>query len=80
MNITDPEITFDENGVCNHCHTYDWLEKEYIFTGEDGVLRLKKIVEKIRRAGIGKELGLRPLAVHLDNGWDSEPGWQNYEI
>lgn len=94
MDTTDPEIVFDEQGVCNHCHTYDWLEKEYVFAGEDGARRLKKIVEKIQKAGKGndydcvigvsggvdstfvaykvKELGLRPLAVHLDNGWDSE--------
>lgn len=26
-----------------------------------------------------KELGLRPLAVHLDNGWDSEPAVANIE-
>ena len=23
MDTTDPEIVFDENGVCNHCHEFD---------------------------------------------------------
>ena len=27
MDTTDPEITFDENGVCNHCRTFDLQQK-----------------------------------------------------
>ena len=23
MDTTDPEISFDADGVCNHCHDYD---------------------------------------------------------
>jgi hypothetical protein len=23
MDITDPEIVFDEQGVCNHCYSYE---------------------------------------------------------
>ena len=94
MDTTDPDIKFDDDGVCNHCHTYDRMVEEYVFTGEDGLQRIKKISQKIREDGKGKdydcvigvsggvdstfvaykvkELGLRPLAVHLDNGWDSE--------
>jgi aminotransferase len=25
MDTSDPEIVFDEQGVCNHCHDYDRL-------------------------------------------------------
>ncbi len=94
MDTSDPEISFDERGVCNHCHEYDGLIARYVHTGADGQKRLNKIVEEIKQAGkdqkydclIGvsggvdstfvaykvKEAGLRSLAVHLDNGWDSE--------
>ena len=98
MDTTDPEISFDVNGVCNHCHTYDRLQAN-VYSGEEGKRRLEKIVNKVRNEGKGKEydciigvsggvdkhifvayqvkkLGLRPLAVHLDNGWDSENSCQ----
>lgn len=101
MDTTDPEITFDGNGVCNHCHTYDRLVREHIVDGEAGHKRLLKLVDSIERAGRGKkydciigvsggvdstyvaylvkQFGLRPLAVHLDNGWDSELAVKNIE-
>jgi N-acetyl sugar amidotransferase len=101
MNGSDPEIMFDENGVCNHCHTYDRLVREHIVDGEPGQQRLMKLVADIKRAGQGqkydcligvsggvdstyvaylvKKLGLRPLAIHLDNGWDSELAVKNIE-
>lgn len=101
MDTTDPEIVFDENGVCNHCHTYDRMVCEYVVDGEEGLRQLEQIAQKIRKDGQGKkydcvigvsggvdstyvafrvkELGLRPLAVHLDNGWDSELAVKNIE-
>ncbi len=101
MDTTDPEIVFDENGVCNHCHTYDRLVREHIVDGEAGRRRLEKLVNDIKRAGRGKQydciigvsggvdstyvtylvknLGLRPIAVHLDNGWDTELAVKNIE-
>jgi N-acetyl sugar amidotransferase len=101
MDTTDPDIEFDENGVCNHCHQYDEQTKNKVFSGPEGQRKLKEIVDKIKRDGANKqydcvigvsggvdstyvaykvkELGLRPLAVHLDNGWDSELAVQNIE-
>jgi N-acetyl sugar amidotransferase len=101
MDTSDPEITFDENGECNHCHTYDRLVREHIVDGDAGRERLEKLVSDIKRAGQGKQydcligvsggvdstyvaylvkkLGLRPLAIHLDNGWDSELAVKNIE-
>jgi N-acetyl sugar amidotransferase len=101
MDTTDPDIVFDGNGVCNHCHTYDRMVREYVVDGDEGLHQLDKLAEKIRRSGrnkkydciIGvsggvdstyvayrvKQLGLRPLAVHLDNGWDSELAVKNIE-
>ena len=101
MDTSDPEITFDENGVCNHCHTYDRMVRQYVVDGEAGLHEIERITEKIRRDGQGKQYdcvigvsggvdstyvaylvkkyGLRPLAVHLDNGWDSELAVKNIE-
>jgi len=101
MDTTDPDIQFDENGVCNHCHQYDELVRQRVLTGAEGERKLQQIVAQIKRAGtdkpydcvIGvsggvdstfvaykvKQFGLRPLAVHLDNGWDSELAVKNVE-
>ncbi len=101
MDTTDPGITFDDNGVCSHCRSYDSLVKTTCYGAEEGRRRLDTLIDTIRREGkerdydcvIGvsggvdstfvaykvKELGLRPLAVHLDNGWDSELAVKNIE-
>ncbi|HEV2829966.1 MAG TPA: N-acetyl sugar amidotransferase [Pyrinomonadaceae bacterium] len=101
MDTTDPDIQFDEQGVCNHCRSHDQSVAEAVFTGEDAARRLQAIVERIKKDGANKkydcvigvsggvdstyvayqvkQLGLRPLAVHLDNGWDSELAVKNIE-
>lgn len=101
MDTSDPQIKFDENGVCNHCRNCQELLKKYVFTGKEGEQRLQAIVAKVKKLGRNKEydciigvsggvdstynayivkkLGLRPLAVHLDNGWDSELAVCNIE-
>src|SRR5437870_152881 len=100
-NIADPDIRFDEKGVCNYYYDYRDAEKRSVFAGKDGEKKLQDLVEKIKKEGIGKpydcliglsggvdstyvayltsKLGLRPLAVHLDNGWDSELAVKNIE-
>jgi N-acetyl sugar amidotransferase len=102
MDTTDPEIVFDETGVCNHCIAFDENNAAHVHGGETGRRMLDAIVQRIRKEGadrqydciIGvsggvdstfvawkvKELGLRPLAVHLDNGWDSELAVQNIHL
>lgn len=96
MDTTDPNITFDADGVCNYALNYD----EYMGPVVDRALSgaadpdLQRLVAKIKESGRGKpydciigvsggvdstyllmkavELGLRPLAVHFDSGWNSE--------
>jgi N-acetyl sugar amidotransferase len=97
----DPFIAFDANGLCNHCRNYDKLEKEQVFKGHEGEIKLAETVEAIKKAGAGKEydcilgvsggvdstylaykakeLGLRTLCVHFDNGWNSELAVKNIE-
>lgn len=101
MDTTDPDIVFDGNGVCNHCHDHDRLMKQKVVTGKAGEEYLQKLVEQMKRDGRGKpydcligvsggvdstyvaylvkKMGLRPLAVHMDNGWDSELAVKNIE-
>lgn len=102
MDISDPAIEFDEDGVSNHFHEAKVrLDKEY-FPGEAGLKQLEIIAAQIRAEGAGKtydcimgvsggadssfvalrakELGLRPLAVHLDNGWNTDTAVSNIEL
>ncbi|GAM97937.1 putitive LPS biosynthesis protein [alpha proteobacterium U9-1i] len=101
MDTSDPEIEFDEEGVCNHCHDYERRLAAEVFPGSVGRQQLAKVVAQIKREGEGKkydcilglsggvdstyvayvtkQLGLRPLAVHLDNGWNSEISVRNIE-
>jgi len=101
MDTTDPDIEFDDSGVCNHCRTYYEMAKKKIVTGREGEQKLQQIAQEIKEHGknkkydciIGlsggvdssfaayqsKRLGLRPLAVHFDNGWNSEIATRNIE-
>lgn len=100
-NIADPDITFDETGVCNYYHLFQERAKLRLFDTEKDKNKLNEIILKIKEAGktheydciIGvsggvdstyvaylvKQLGLRPLAVHFDNGWNSELAVKNIE-
>ena len=94
MDTSDPEIKFDENGVCNYCKTYEERKNSLVPKPEEKAKRLQEMIDFCRNKGKGKkydciigvsggvdstyvaykvkEIGLRPLAVHLDNGWDAE--------
>jgi len=96
MDTTDPEITFDSDGVSNHALEYDRDMKRFVDAAMAGerTQELSALVERIKSAGQGKpydcvigisggvdstylayqavKLGLRPLAVHFDSGWNSE--------
>jgi N-acetyl sugar amidotransferase len=97
----DPIISFDGEGICNHCRTYERRAKAEVFQGEEGKKRLDAIVAEIKAYSKGKpydsimgvsggvdstylawqakQLGLRPLLVHFDNGWNSELAVHNIE-
>jgi N-acetyl sugar amidotransferase len=101
MDTSDPEIVFDDEGVCNHCRQYDFLVRAVLPNKEDRQKRLDRIVENVKTSGRGrdydcvigvsggvdstylaylvKSLGLRPLAVHMDNGWNSTQAVTNIE-
>ena len=99
MDTSDPDISFSEQGYCNHCTDYFERIAHLTYQGEPSDRQLEGIVERIRRAGKGRDydcvvgisggvdscyaahlvkgLGLRPLAVHMDNGWNSDIAVKN---
>lgn len=101
MDTTDPDIVFDAQGVCSHCHRFEIVAAKRLLPPEQRLARLASLVETIKRDGHGKDydciigvsggvdstyvayltkqLGLRPLAVHFDNGWNSELAVANIE-
>lgn len=99
MSTTDPDITFDAEGRCNHCTDYVERLASLTYNPATSERELAAVVDRIKAAGRGKEydcvmgisggidscyavyvatsLGLRPLAVHMDNGWDSDTAVKN---
>ena len=54
-NIADPNITFDENGVCNYYYEYFIEEKKSVFKGEEGTKKFNESIKKIKENGRGKK-------------------------
>lgn len=101
MDTSDPDIYFNDIGVCNHCLKYDRELPKRLFKGKEAEDKLNSLVQKIKQAGKGKEydciigvsggvdstyvayltkkLGLRSLAIHFDNGWNSELAVSNIQ-
>lgn len=94
MDTSDPDISFDETGLCNHCTGYyERVEAELPYP-EAAPAELERVISRIKEKGRGREYdcvlglsggvdstyvawlakqhGLRALAVHFDNGWNSE--------
>ena len=101
MDTSDPLIEFDDDGVCNHCRSYD-EHLAHIGNADSRRKALSDLVEKLKQNGHGKdydcimglsggvdssylvwfavrELGLRPLVVHVDAGWNSELAVNNIQ-
>lgn len=94
MDTSEPEIRFDDRGICNLCAAAIERMRSQLLPPTERERALAVLVEKIKVEGRGKDydciigvsggvdstttaywvkkLGLRPLAVHFDNGWDSE--------
>lgn len=95
MDTTDPAITFDKNGMCNHCHRFDESIKPNWFPNEEGKRRLESIIARIQAEGrhndydciIGLSGGVDSSYLALKaKGWGLRPllvhvdaGW-NYEV
>jgi len=55
MDTTDQEISFDADGVCNHCHGFDRLVGTEWFPNEEGARRLEAMLARVKAEGEGKE-------------------------
>jgi len=51
MDTTDPLITFDKKGFCNHCTRYFEKEGKFVLKREEGQRKLQKLIDKIKTAG-----------------------------
>lgn len=55
MDTTDSKISFDEEGVCDHCRNFEARIKPYWKPQENRLDELEIIAEKIRKAGRGHD-------------------------
>jgi len=53
--IADPNITFDEKGICNYYYEHLQKEKDFVLKGEAGKKKVQELVEKIKADGNGKK-------------------------
>ena len=54
-NIADPNITFDENGICNYWHEYQETANRELFHGKEGEIKWNKYIEEIKLSGTDKQ-------------------------
>jgi N-acetyl sugar amidotransferase len=55
MDTTDPEIQFDEKGICNHCTNFIKRQEDVTNMKKAGAENLPAIIDKIRNAGKGEK-------------------------
>ncbi len=68
MDASDPNIRFDENGLCDYCLNFELNIKPNWHTDERGYAILKPLVEKIKKDGAGKPFD---CIIGLSGGLDS---------
>lgn len=68
MDTTDSAITFDADGVCDHCITFRTQVRPSWRTGPDGEAELSSLVDKIKVAGKGRDFD---CIVGMSGGIDS---------
>lgn len=68
MDSTDPIITFDGDGICDHCHDFEQFVKPNWDTTEKGRKELEKIINKIKITGKNQEFD---CLLGLSGGVDS---------
>lgn len=51
MDTSDPNITFDENGYCNHCTDYFSNLSKHTYQGKTSDVKVARLMEKIKKSG-----------------------------
>ncbi|MFV3288147.1 N-acetyl sugar amidotransferase [Pseudomonas sp. NY11955] len=68
MDTSDPNIRFDQHGVCEYCANFDSEIKPNWHTGAQGESELMALAEKIKQHGKGKDFD---CIIGLSGGLDS---------
>lgn len=68
MDTTDHQISFDAQGVCNHCHEFDDVTSKRWFPNKEGQRQLEALVTQLKKEGEGKEYD---CILGLSGGLDS---------
>lgn len=68
MDTSDPQITFDAEGVCNHCRQFTEITSKCWYPNEEGRKKLSAIIEHIRVSEKNKEYD---CIIGLSGGIDS---------
>ncbi len=68
MDNSDPGITFDASGRCNHCRDFEQVLGTVWFPNEEGARRLKAMIEKVKEDGRGRQYD---CVLGLSGGIDS---------
>ena len=68
MDSTDSLISFDENGICDHCTTFYRDIKPFWKTDDEALNKIKKIASDIKNEGLNKEFD---CIIGMSGGIDS---------
>jgi N-acetyl sugar amidotransferase len=68
MDTTDSEIVFDEQGICDHCNTFQREIQPNWHTNERGQTALTGLVDRIKRSGAGRDFD---CIIGMSGGIDS---------
>lgn len=68
MDTTDPEITFDNDGVCNHCIEFEEVTSKSWYPNDEGKQKLDNIISKIKKEGARNDYD---CIIGLSGGVDS---------
>jgi N-acetyl sugar amidotransferase len=68
MDTTDSAITFDAEGICDHCRTFQAKVLPNWHTGERGERELRELVQRIKASGQGKDFD---CIIGMSGGIDS---------
>tara|TARA_B100001057_G_C22833063_1_gene944169 strand:- start:525 stop:1664 length:1140 start_codon:yes stop_codon:yes gene_type:complete len=68
MDITDPEIYFDNQGICNHCNEFDKFTSKKWFPNQEGKKKLNIIFDKIKNYNVNEDYN---CIIGLSGGIDS---------
>lgn len=102
MDTSDPQISFNIEGVCEYCNNFEFNIKPSWHTDDRGVDKLEKLAQVIKKESPSNEfdciiglsggldssyaaslavekMGLKPLLVHVDAGWNTEHAVSNIE-